>query len=91
MELNEKEREEQREAAVRDKPTIPLAEVLDETVQVALDLTTKVIILLHHARALYVRSKDSLSNGKWEEANNLRAEGTQYFKDAEKLFKEGPK
>ncbi len=91
MELNEKEREEQREAVVKDNPSIPLAQALDKAIQGALDLTTKMIILLHHGRALYAKSKASLANGKWEEANKLRAEGTQYFEEVGKLFKEGLK
>jgi len=87
MELNEREREERREAIVRDKPAIPLAQVLDKTIQGALDLTTEMIILLHHGRALYTKSKIALREEKWEEANRLRAEGMQYFEEVEKLFK----
>jgi len=91
MELNEEKREEQRVEAVKENPSTSLAQALSGTTQRAIELTTEMIILLHHGRRLYEKSNEALENGKWMKSNELRAEGTKYFEDVEKLFKEGLK
>lgn len=91
MELNEEKREKEREEVVKEKPSVSLTQALSGTIEGAIELTTKMIILLHHGRNLYEKSNKALDDGKWTKSNELRAEGTQYFEEVEKLFKEGLK
>jgi hypothetical protein len=91
MELNEEKREKQREEVVKEKPSVPLTQAISGTIEGAIELTTKMIILLHHGRSLYEKSNKALDDGKWMKSNELRAEGTQYFEEVEKLFKDGLK